>query len=44
MDGQTESRAGCFVDGFAQSRMRVNGRFDLFKRRFEGDRQAELSN
>ena len=41
MDGQTECRAGRFVHGLAQSRMGMNGCFDLFKRSFEGDGQTE---
>jgi hypothetical protein len=39
MDGQTVCRSG----RFAQSRMGMNGCFDLFERRFESDGQTELS-
>ena len=37
MDGLTECRSGRFVHRLAQSRMGMNGCFDLFERRFEGD-------
>jgi hypothetical protein len=31
------------MHGFAQGRMRMNGRFDFFVRRFERDGQAEFT-
>src|ERR1700755_672369 len=42
MDGQTKCCTGCFVNSLAESGMRVNSCFDLFKGGFEGDREAKL--